>query len=112
MQALRICGHLPPGTLNDLFLMLERVKMHEQAKNQIAAGKRGDIIIDVEESKDSMANGITMREDEILTARNVDNLRMTTPREILKDGMAFGQSTGRGRTMAMPKNALGLNLDP
>lgn len=70
--------------------MLERVRAHEQSKHLVAQGKRGGIIIDVEESKDSMINGITMREDEILTARNVDNLRMTTPREIFKDGMAFG----------------------
>ena len=102
MHALRICGHLPPSTLNDLFLMIEKVKTHEQAKQ--APARRGPMIIDVEESKDTMTNGITMKEEDILTARNAE-LRMTTPGECLNtEGNAAGMLTGRGRTMVMPRS--------
>ena len=31
IQTLRLCGHLPPNTLNDLYSMIEKIKNTEQA---------------------------------------------------------------------------------
>jgi hypothetical protein len=78
MHALRICGHLPPGTLNDLFLMIEKVKTYEQGKIQ-PTEKRIPRIDIIEESKTTDFNGITLKEEDLISKRSHDTVRMTIP---------------------------------
>jgi hypothetical protein len=78
MHALRICGHLPPGTLNDLFLMIEKVKTYEQGKIQ-PTEKRIPRIEIIEESKTTDFNGITLKEEDLISKRSHDTVRMTIP---------------------------------
>jgi hypothetical protein len=78
MHALRICGHLPPGTLNDLFLMIEKVKTYEQGKIQ-PTEKRIPSIDIIEESKTTDFNGITLKEEDLISKRSHETVRMTIP---------------------------------
>jgi hypothetical protein len=78
MHALRICGHLPPGTLNDLFLMIEKVKTYEQGKIQ-PTEKRIPRIDIIEESKTTDFNGITLKEEDLISKRSHETVRMTIP---------------------------------
>ena len=78
MHALRICGHLPPGTLNDLFLMIEKVKTYEQGKIQ-PTEKRIPRIDIIEESKTTDFNGITLKEEDLISKRSHETIRMTIP---------------------------------